>query len=359
MAEEQDDASKTEEPTGKRLDQAKEQGQYAMSRELNHVAMLVGTLAVVSWFLPEMVEDLAVRLTYYIAAADQIAVDSLGVQQVVERAWWDVIEVLWLPLTLLAVLGVLASGLQTGFSFTWSKLEIKFDKLNPIAGLQKYLSLGSQVLELVKSAAKVVVVGFACYVVLMPLFEKVELFAGMDLVEMLHAMQDKVYFLVTVVLVIMGLVAGADFAYNAFQHHKKLKMTKQEIKDEFKQSEGDPHIKGKLRQLRFEKSRQRMMANVPKADVVVTNPTHYAVALKYDPGAMGAPVLLAKGVDQVALKIREVAQAHKVPIVRNPPLARALYDTVEVDQEIRPEQYRAVAEVISFVFKLKGRQAKR
>jgi len=157
------------------------------------------------------------------------------------------------------------------------------------------------------------------------------------------------------VLVIMLVVAVIDVMFQRFEHYKKMRMTKQELKDEYKQTEGDPHVKARLRQLRSERARQRMMQAVPEADVVITNPTHYSVALKYDPDEMEAPLCVAKGVDAVALRIREVAKEHDIELYENPPLARTLFDTVDIDETIPTEHYQAVAEVISYVFKRKGR----
>ncbi len=157
------------------------------------------------------------------------------------------------------------------------------------------------------------------------------------------------------VLCFQAFLAGADYAWQRFQYMKKLRMTKQEVKEEHKQSEGDPAVKARIRGLRLQRARQRMMASVPKADVVVTNPTHFACALKYDPETMNAPVLVAKAADLIAFRIRELAEQHDVMIVENPPLARALFAAVDIDREVPPEHYKAVAEVISYVFRLKGK----
>lgn len=169
-------------------------------------------------------------------------------------------------------------------------------------------------------------------------------------------LEDNAAHLITVLLVLITVIAVADILFTRYQYFKGLRMTKQEVKDEYKQTEGDPAIKGRLRNIRLEKARRRMMANVPTASVVITNPTHYAIALKYDGFKMAAPVLVAKGADRVALRIREVAEENEVPMISNPPLARALYDTVDLDQPITPEHYRAVAEVISYVYKLKNKR---
>jgi flagellar biosynthetic protein FlhB len=178
--------------------------------------------------------------------------------------------------------------------------------------------------------------------------------AAVDIFAMLDYLRRETVRLTFIVLLIVTVMAAADYVYQRWSFLQQMRMTKQEVKDEHKQTEGDPMIKSRLRSLRMQRARQRMMAAVPKASVVITNPTHYAVALKYDMDAMGAPILVAKGADLIALRIRELADENEVPIVENPPLARALFATVELDQEVPPEHYKAVAEVISYVMKLKG-----
>ena len=178
----------------------------------------------------------------------------------------------------------------------------------------------------------------------------------MDVRQLLEEIQTLVVRLLIGAAAIMAVIAVADYIYQKYEHIKQLKMSRQEIRDEHKQSEGDPHVKARLRQIRHERARQRMMSAVPQADVVVTNPTHFAVALKYDTETMAAPVVVAKGVDNVAFRIREVADENDVPIVENPPLARALFGGVELDQQIPEEHYQAVAQIISYVYRLKGRR---
>jgi flagellar biosynthetic protein FlhB len=184
----------------------------------------------------------------------------------------------------------------------------------------------------------------------------IEHYAGLPMVQVMAEAQSLTVKMLVRVTAVLTLIAGADFFWQRFSYMKSLRMTKQEVKEEFKQSEGDPAIKGRQRQIRFQRARRRIAAMVPKADVVVTNPTHFAVAMQYDPKTMPAPKVLAKGADVLARRIREIAEEHDIPIVENPPLARALYAAVEEDQEIPPEHYRAVAEVISYVFKLKGKR---
>jgi flagellar biosynthetic protein FlhB len=191
---------------------------------------------------------------------------------------------------------------------------------------------------------------------LLPVVNEIPTLTGLSLLDILAYMHSHAVHMIIVLLLIFTVIAVADLYYQRFTYIKNLKMTKAEVKDEFKQQEGDPMIKSRLRQIRIEKARKRMMAQVPKADVVITNPTHYAVALQYDNAKMAAPTVIAKGMNLIATRIRELAEEHKVPLVSNPPLARILYDTVELDQQIPTQHYRAVAEVISFVYKLKKKR---
>ena len=193
---------------------------------------------------------------------------------------------------------------------------------------------------------------------LYPFYGSVDHFIGMPVITVMDELQGLVLRLMLGILVVLLVVAVIDLVYQRYEHHKKMMMTKQELKDEYKQTEGDPHVRAKLRQLRQEKAQARMMQAVPEADVIITNPTHYSLALKYDPEEMDAPVLIAKGVDEVAMRIREVAKENDIPLFENKPLARALFDTVEIDQMVPEEHYKAVAEVISYIFQLKNKFAR-
>jgi len=214
-----------------------------------------------------------------------------------------------------------------------------------------------QLVELLKSLVKLIVLGFLVVLVIWNNMPDIRHLPQMDLLELLEYVQDRIYTLTFQSVLMIGTIAGADYAFQRWRWMEKMRMTKQELKDEHKQAEGDPHIKARIRSLRVQRARKRMMASVPKASVVVTNPTHYAVALKYEPDTMNAPVLVAKGADLIAKRIRDLANEHEIPIVENPPLARALYATVELDREVPPEHYKAVAEVISYVMKLRGHRA--
>lgn len=355
MSEEQDETSKTEEPTEKKLEEAHKKGNFAISREIHSWLAVAAALIILTAVLPGTASGLQRRLSFYIEHLHELPMDRGSVGMVMVRVVLDILWALWLPVLLLGIAGVLGSIAQTGWNVSWEMIAPKFEKINPLAGFQRLFGSPRQLIELAKSLAKLAVVGGVAYLALKPMFVSVEHFTGADVMLLLSEMKELTYRLFIGVLAVLSLIAGGDFLWQRYDYNKKMRMTRQEVKDEHKQQEGDPMIKARVRQIRFERARKRMMANVPNADVVVTNPTHYAVALKYDPGSMGAPVVLAKGVDQIALKIREIAKDKDVPIVENPPLARALYATVDVDEEIPAEHYRAVAELITYVFKLKRR----
>jgi flagellar biosynthetic protein FlhB len=209
--------------------------------------------------------------------------------------------------------------------------------------------------EFVKGIFKLAIVTVVGLVILKPYFSNIEHLVGLEIPSALKEMKTLTTQLLIGILVVLFIIAAIDFLYQRFEHMKKMRMSKQELKDEYRQSEGDPMVKSKLRQLRQEKARARMMQAVPGSDVVITNPTHYSVALKYDPQKNDAPVVVAKGVDDLALRIREVARENNVMIMPNPPLARVLFDTVEIDESVPPEHYKAVAEIISYVFRAKGK----
>ena len=213
-------------------------------------------------------------------------------------------------------------------------------------------------MEFVKGILKIGIIGFIGFLLLKPFYGAIDHMVGLPLDLMMGEMHSLILRLMSGILVVLLVVAVTDLVYQRYEHHKKMKMSKQELKDEYKQTEGDPHVRAKLRQLRQEKARTRMMQAVPEADVVITNPTHYSLALKYKPDEMDAPVLIAKGVDDLAMRIREVAKENDIPLYENKPLARAMYDSVEIDEMVPEQHYKAVAEVISYVFQLKGKLGK-
>jgi flagellar biosynthetic protein FlhB len=264
---------------------------------------------------------------------------------------WHVAVIVGVPILVLAGAGFAGHYLQQGMIFTTDKMQPKLSKINPVEGFKRVF--GPQgVANFLKGIGKMALVGLAVFVVLYP---KRDLLAGMpalDVSDILVLVRQISIELMLACLVVYAMIAAADFAFQKQSFMKRNRMSKQEIKDEHKNSEGDPHVKAKLRQLRHERSQRRMMARVPEATVIITNPTHYAVALLYEQGKTAAPICLALGIDEVALRIRDMAKEHDIPIVEDPPLARALFATAELDQEIPVDHFQAVAKIIGYVLSL-------
>lgn len=355
MSEQSDDAQKTEEPTQKKLDDARRRGQIAVSREVNTWLMLMSGTLVVAMMSPWMMAKLRLAFMPFVEAPHRISLDLASAVQRLEATMIDMISILFLPLLLFFIAALAGPILQNGFVFSPKAMEPKLEKFDPVKGAKRIFSL-RQVAELPKGIIKLGIVSAVALAVSIPSFvglDTVPTLSLPDFLAVLYAIIVKVLIAVVAVLVVIAI---ADLLFQRQQHHKKMRMTRQELKDEFKQSEGDPIARQRLRQIRQDRAKTRMIQAVPEADVVVTNPTHYAVALKYQPEAMGAPRLVAKGVDHVAQKIREAAEEHGVSIVENPPLARALYASVDLDDEVPSEHYQAVAEVISYVWGIEGRK---
>ncbi len=351
---EQDDTEKTEQPTQKRLDEARRKGQVASSREVNHWFMILGGAVWLAMFAPATLEGAVLALLRFVEQPHLIRVDAGGMREIGLDLLGRVGLLLAVPFGLFLAAAIAGGLLQHGFLLSAQAIKPKLSKLSPVAGLKRQFSLRA-LAEFGKGLLKLAVVGTVGTLLLIPEFERLELSVGLEMPALLRLVDGLAGRLLVAVLAVMTVVAAADFLYQKYEHIKQLRMSRQELKEEFKQTEGDPTIKQRLRQIRMERSRRRMLAAVPTADVVITNPTHFAVALKYDPERMSAPRLVAKGADHLAARIREVARENGVPLVENPPLARALHAGVELDQEIPAEHYRAVAEIISYVWKLKGR----
>ncbi|MDX9689120.1 MAG: flagellar biosynthesis protein FlhB [Proteobacteria bacterium] len=354
MVESNDKDQKTEEPTGKKISDARQQGNLAVSREMSSWFMFIAILVMLLWFFPMLGRAMTQTMRVFLEKPEQISLEDGGLS----NALFGVVAGAGLPTTLVLglflLVAVLGTMIQTDFYMGTGKLKMEFSKLLPHNGFKRLFSLNS-VTELLKSTVKMIVLGYMAYRVMLPVLDDLPTFVQMDLDGMTSYLHGKALRLLIMLMLIITVIAVADILYVRWSYFKSLRMTKQEVKDEHKQMEGDPMVRGRLRQIRLEKARRRMMANVPNASVIVTNPTHYAIALEYDGLKMMAPVVTAKGVDNVAMRIRAVAEENDIPIVSNPPLARTLYDTVELDDPIEPEQYRAVAEVISYVFKLKNK----
>lgn len=253
------------------------------------------------------------------------------------------------------IVGVIGNVIQFGFLLTGEPLKLKLNKLNPIEGFKRIFSMRSLV-EFLKSILKVTIIGVLVYSTIMSEWDKLLTLSSMPLETIFSFTAGLTIKLGLEIGAVLAVLAFLDFLYQRYEHEKSLKMSKQDIKDEYKKSEGDPLIKGRIRERQRKMALQRMMQDVPKADVVITNPTHYAIALKYDAANMEAPTILAKGVDHVALRIREIAKENGVITMENKPLARALYDRAEIGDVIPADLFQAVAEVLAYVYKMKGRR---
>ncbi len=348
---------KTEKATPKKREDTRKKGQVLKSTEINTAVTMVAMFASIALFGAGIMRGCMELLTRYLSThlGDKLTVYT--VPALIGDAVMEMVKIA-LPIMLIAVVvGVAVNILQVGFLFTTQTIRPKFSKINPLQGMKRIVSLKSLV-EMVKSILKISIVGFVVYSEYTSRFTSFPNLMNYELTISGQAIFDMcmaVAFKASVALVGIGVV---DYLYQWFDFEKGLKMTKQEIKDEYKMIEGDPQIKSKIKQRQREMSSLRMMQSVPQADVVITNPTHYAVALKYDDKVATAPVVLAKGKDMVALRIKEKARENRVEIVENKPVAQALYLSAEVGQQIPEELYQAVAEILAYVYNAKRNGAR-
>ena len=355
MSEETDDSQKTEEPTQRRLEQAREKGQVVNSREVSTWMMLFAAALAIYLLVPSMGADFIDTLTPFIAHPHDIPIDSVSVRSVLVELFLKTFLAMAFFALLMIIAALAGNGMQSGILFSSNNIQPKFERISLFKGIKRLFSMKS-VVEFLKGLAKLAIIGGVLYTLLKPVIMNSPLMVDADVVLMGGSIQEIVMEMLSTVLSVLFMIAALDFLYQKLSFMKSMRMSKQEMKDEYKQTEGDPVIKGKLRQLRQQRLKKRMMATVPEASVIITNPTHYSIALKYDKTSIGAPIVLAKGMDFIALKIREIAKEHEIPIVENPPLARALYADCEIDEEISFEHYKAVAQVISYIMKLKKRK---
>jgi flagellar biosynthetic protein FlhB len=353
MAEQQDDASKTEEPTPKRLQTAREKGQVTVSQEVKNWAMLLGAAFGLAVLAPGIMHGVTATAFKFVESPHAISLDVENMQEALSGLLLDIGWAVAPIVGLMVVLAIVANVGQVGFLWAPTKIAPQLQKISLINGVQRLFSMRT-VVEFLKGLAKLVAVGAVAFGLVFSAMNDIELISSFSLGQILDRIQLVAILLTAGTVAVMTVVAALDYAFQRRSFIKQMRMTKQEVRDEHKQAEGDPQIKARIRRLRMERAQKRMMAAVPEADVVITNPTHFAVALAYDMEAMSAPRLVAKGADVLAQRIREVAEENEVPLVENPPLARALYASVELDQEIPPEHYQAVAQVIGYVMRLKG-----
>jgi flagellar biosynthetic protein FlhB len=342
---------KTEDPTQKRLEDAHAKGDVAKSQEVNTWFVIAGATLVLSAFSGSMGGGILMPLRNLVANSWMIRTDGQSLLSLVQNLEVALIAAIGVPLLMLMLAAIAGNMIQHRLVWSGESLKPKFSKVSPGAGFKRVF--GKQALaNFAKGVFKVVALGAVMTAVLWPERHRLEAFVRFDPAAIMGVTTGLTVHLMGAVVAMLAAVAIADYLFQYRQWFERQKMSLQEMKEEFKQSEGDPHVKGRIRQLRMARAKKRMMAAVPKASVIITNPTHYSVALAYDRG-MPAPVCVAKGVDLVAIKIREVGREHDIPIIENVPLARALYATVEIDDEIPVEHYHAVAEIIGYVMGLK------
>ena len=351
MAEEGDDSDKTEDPTFRRLDEAVQRGDVAKSQEVNAWFVIAAGALVLVGFSGTLASDLTKTLGGLVANAHRVPFDRGGLLNLMEKLELKVLAATALPFLVLALAAIGGNMIQHRLVWSAEQLKPKLSKISPAAGMERLFSKFALV-NFVKGLIKLALFGALMTWLLWPERHRLDALVMTDAASVLALTETLAVKLLGSVVAVLAVIAGADYLFQYRQWFQRQKMSIREMKEEFKHTEGDPAVKAKIRQIRQERMRKRMMAAVPKSSVVITNPTHYAVALQYERG-QNAPICVAKGIDAIALKIREVAGKHGVPVVENPPLARALHATVEIDAEIAPEHYKAVAEVISYVMRLR------
>lgn len=351
---------KTEPATQKKLSDARDKGQVAKSKEIANAFGLLALFVLIKVWAGTMgTQFLELFSLIYNKIPELVTfwegrLPENNVRVMFQNTMLEMFIIV-APIFIVAVVIAFVSDIwQVKWKIAKKAMEPKFSKLNPISGFKRILSVNS-VVELIKSIAKIVLIGYVCYAYVADRISDLLLLYDMPLMQAVQFSAEMIVELGMRISLVYMVIAFADYAYQKHKFKEDMKMTKQEVKDEYKQQEGDPKVKGKIRQKMQEVSRRRMMQNLPTADVVITNPTHYAVAIKYDPDVADAPIVVAKGADYLAAKIKEVAKENSIEIVENKPLARMLYANVDVEQMVPPELYQAVAEVLAFVYKVKGK----
>ena len=343
-----EDQEKTEEPTLKKIEDSRKDGNVPKSQDLSGFVTLViaiGVLLAMLNFMKDQIISLYIYYSKFIGQPLTLPTVKMIVVNTFGRALLMILPVC----ICVAVAGIIANVMQFGFIFTTKPIMPNFGKINPLKGLKNLFSM-KKAIESVKIVVKVAIVFGVGFYFFLQFIKELPHMLFLSMFDQLAWLKEKLIILVSVMLFILFVIGLADLLIVRFQYFKDLRMSKQEIKDEYKQMEGDPQVKGRIRQMQMRAAKRRMMQNIPQADVVITNPTHYAVAIRYDKSRDEAPLILAKGVDFLALQIKKVALENGVQIHENPPLARELYKVCEVDDTIPAHLFRAVAEVLSFVY---------
>ncbi len=343
---------RTEEPTSKKIDEARKKGQIARSKELGTTFVLIFSAIALLMYGPGIAKGLYNLMGRMLTLNRNETYDTTKMFAVWGSAFSELVFPMAMFVFVVALAGIIGNTLLGGFNFSWEAASPKPSKMSPMKGLKRMF--GAQAgIELVKAILKFsLVAGFAILLIQGYFYEILHLSIESPPQSIVHALEILAWMFLALSCTLV-IISAIDAPYQSYNHHKQLKMTLQEVKDEYKNSEGDPMIKGRIRRMQREMSQRRMMQDVPDADVVVTNPTHYSVALKYDTEKAGAPMVIAKGVDELAMQIRKVAIGNDVPIVESPALTRSLYHTTEVGDQIPEQLFTAVAQVLAYVFQLK------
>ncbi len=355
MSDDQDKSQQTEEASDKRLEDARKKGQVPSSKEPSTaISFVIISLIVVSGVGAWLVDILMKMMKLYLSGKADFAATGVGMQALLISLGADMAMVM-LPIAIpIVLLGMMVTVAVSGPVFTFETMKPKLEKISPLKGFKRLFSTKS-LAEFVKSVLKLIVISSACAIIVSDLYGQILHAALRDPADIATlAVQGSVR-IVTLAAIIFTFIALADVVYQRWEHMKSMRMSKKEVRNEHKEMEGDPQLKAKIRQVQMQQAQNRMMADVPKADVVITNPTRIAVALAYEPGGAGAPRVLAKGKGHIAAKIREVARENNVPLRENKPLARSLFKHVEIGDEIPEELFEAIAIILAEIFKLKQR----
>jgi len=358
MAEERDDSQRTEEPTQRRLDEARERGDVVRSTEVSTLVVLAGGAISIAMFGHATAEGFARAFRAFLEQPDQIGLDAGGALAIFRGALWHLLVLLGPPFALIMGMGLAGHLVQHRPVFSAERVKPDLAKLSLLKGFRRMFGFDG-IANLAKGALKICTIGAVVWMTVWPERGRMEATLSESPGEIAGDMIHLLLRILIGALSVLAVIAAGDYVMQRLQFLKRNRMSRQEIRDEFRRTEGDPAVKARIKQLRIERARKRMIAEVPKATVVIANPTHYAIALKYEQGKTPAPICIAKGIDSLALRIREVAEEHKVPVVENPPLARALYAAVDIDEAIPAEHYRAVAQIIGYVMRIAGQNGPR
>lgn len=347
-------SDKTEEPTPKKKKDARKQGNIAKSAEVNKAMTFIAILVVIYMMSGSIISELQGFIVNILSGDFSMTMNDNTIKILMFKVMMSFMKIV-LPISLIImVFGILGSLIQTGLFFSMESLKPKFSKLNPLTGLKNMFSMKA-IVNLIKSMVVICIMIYLGYSFMSKNFEGIIKSGDIYLPYLFNIVLDLIKSILTSITLAVAVVAVLDYGYEKFSHKKGLKMTKQEVKEEYKQMEGDPHIKGKIKQKQRQMANQRMMQAVPSSTVIVTNPTHISIAIRYEQGKDTTPIVVAKGADEVAFRIREIAKSHDIPIIENVPLARLIYKEVDIDQEIPEEMYKAVAEVLVAVYKIKNK----